>query len=352
MYEDQTFEALLTRMLDRVPEGMDKREGSIIYDALAPAAAEMAQMYVELDVNSNLRFADTAGDEYLDRSIAWSGMIRHPETKAQLRGVFLGAEDQLLEIPLGSRFSLDKLNYKAMEKLSAGNYRLECETAGTEGNRYFGQLLPIDYIAGLSRGDITEVLTPGVDRESDPELYARYQERVSKPVTSGNRYQYEQWARENNGIGRAKAFPLWDGPGTVKVVLLDNDMRAPAPSVVQSVQNYIDPTQDGMGSGVAPIGSVVTVAGAEEIPIHISASVALTNGATLAQVQELLEAGAEEYLSRLAFAEPLVRYTRIQNVILDIPSVVDYSNLAINGGTGNIEILEGSVAVLGTVTLS
>ena len=33
MYENQTYEAILRRMLERVPEQIDKREGSIIYDA-------------------------------------------------------------------------------------------------------------------------------------------------------------------------------------------------------------------------------------------------------------------------------------------------------------------------------
>lgn len=36
MVEEQTYEAILQRMMDRIPDGMDKREGSIIYDALAP----------------------------------------------------------------------------------------------------------------------------------------------------------------------------------------------------------------------------------------------------------------------------------------------------------------------------
>lgn len=84
MYEDQTYEALLERMLDRVPEGLDKREGSIIYDALAPAAAELAQMYVELEVNNNLFFPDTAEGEYLERSIAWTGITRQPAGRRSL----------------------------------------------------------------------------------------------------------------------------------------------------------------------------------------------------------------------------------------------------------------------------
>ena len=41
MYEDQTFDVILQRMLSRVPETMDKRESSPIYAALAPAAVEL-----------------------------------------------------------------------------------------------------------------------------------------------------------------------------------------------------------------------------------------------------------------------------------------------------------------------
>lgn len=152
MYEDQTYEALLERMLDRVPEGLDKREGSIIYDALAPAAAEMAQMYLELEVSNNLFFPDTADGEYLERTIAWTGLKRHPAGKAQLGARFYTSGEQPLDIPLGSRFSLGLLHYSAAEKLAPGTYRLESETAGAEGNQYSGALLPIDYIPGLARG--------------------------------------------------------------------------------------------------------------------------------------------------------------------------------------------------------
>lgn len=352
MYEDQTFENILERMLDRVPDGIDKREGSIIYDALAPAAVELAQMYVELDLNANLRFPDTASGEYLDRSIAWSGVKRKMASKAQLRGVFYSGSGALLDIPISSRFSLGELNYVAVERLSAGNFRMECETAGSEGNRHFGALIPIEYISDLGRGELTELLLAGEDTEEDPVLYERYQEKVSRPITSGNRYQYELWAREITGVGRARAFPEWAGPGTVRVVLLDNEMRAPAAPVVEAVQQYIDPTQDGMGEGAAPIGSVTTVVGATEIPINISVKVTLATGATLQDVQEQLELGAADYFRDLAFTDPLVRYTRIQGIILGIPPVIDYADLLVNGEEKNIEIGMDGVAVLGTVTVT
>lgn len=41
MFENMSYEGILQRMLDRVPNTFDKREGSIIFDALAPAAMEM-----------------------------------------------------------------------------------------------------------------------------------------------------------------------------------------------------------------------------------------------------------------------------------------------------------------------
>jgi len=48
MYDNINYDLILNRMLDRVPSSFDKREGSIIYDALAPAAMELMGMYIEL----------------------------------------------------------------------------------------------------------------------------------------------------------------------------------------------------------------------------------------------------------------------------------------------------------------
>jgi uncharacterized phage protein gp47/JayE len=353
MYESQTFEQILQRMLDRIPDTIDKREGSIIYDAMAPAAVELAQMYAELDINANLRFPDTASGDYLDRSIAWSGIQRKQATKARLSGFFWDKANQPLDVPIGSRYSLSDLNYKVIEKLQKGNFILECETVGIIGNSFFGQLLPLDYITGLVRAELTELILPGEEIENDEGLYERYQDKITKPITSANRYQYELWAREISGVGKARAFPLWQGPGTVRVALLDNNMGRPADAVIQEVQQYIDPTQDGKGEGVAPIGPVVTVEGATEIAIDVSVDVTLAEGASVESVKEAIEGGVSDYLKSLAFNDTLVRYTRIANVILDIPRVIDYANLKVGDLEGkNIQINEDEVAVLGTVKVN
>ncbi len=101
MYEYMTFEVILQRMLDKVPNTVDKREGSVIYDALAPAALELALAYIEADVILNETFADTASRQYLTKRAAERGIIPEAAIKAILKGEFS------MNVPIGSRYSLD-----------------------------------------------------------------------------------------------------------------------------------------------------------------------------------------------------------------------------------------------------
>ncbi|KHL96753.1 baseplate J protein [Paenibacillus sp. IHB B 3415] len=350
MYEDQTYEVLLERMLDRVPEGMDKREGSIIYDALAPAAAEMAQMYIELEVSNNLYFPDTAGGEYLERSIAWTGITRHPAGKAQLSGKFYTSGGELLDVPLGSRFSLGLLHFSAAEKLSPGTYRLESETAGAEGNQYSGTLLPIDYIPGLARGEITALLVPGTDAESDEALRQRYFDSARRPSTSGNKYHYMEWAQDTQGVGGARVFPLWAGPKTVKVVIVNAEHKPASALLVSQVQQYIDPAP-GLGEGQAPVGAVVTVESATGKTINVTARVTLAAGYALQPVINAFTAILEKYRKEKAFAATYISQSVVGSLLLDTEGVMDYSGLKLNGGTGNVTLNETEVPLFGNVVL-
>ncbi|MCL1872953.1 MAG: hypothetical protein FWF85_02415 [Clostridiales bacterium] len=46
--ESNTSEAIMARLLSRIPNDEDKRESSIAYNALASAAIELAQVYAAL----------------------------------------------------------------------------------------------------------------------------------------------------------------------------------------------------------------------------------------------------------------------------------------------------------------
>ena len=141
------YEVILERMLSRVSTEVDKREGSIIYDAIAPAAAELAQMYITLKYNIDLVFVDTASDKYLERLANQVGIERKEATYAVKEAEFYNAEDNsLMDINIGERFTIEDLIYKAIEKISTGKYRVQCETPGIIGNSVTGNMIPVNYI--------------------------------------------------------------------------------------------------------------------------------------------------------------------------------------------------------------
>lgn len=343
MYEDQTYDAILDRMLDRVPADLDKREGSIIFDALSPAAAELAQAYAELEVNLRLFSAQTSSGDYLELRTADYGVTRKAATKAQRKALFYGQNDTLLDVAIGSRFSIEQVKYVTQERLSSGQYLLECETAGTLGNQYFGTLMPIDYIPGLVHAELSDILIPGTDTETDDSLRQRYLQRVRQPATSGNAAQYRQWALEVAGVGDAKVFPLWAGAGTVKVVIADAEKQPATSTLVDAVTEYIET--------VRPIGAAVTVASAAAKAISVSATAALVSGYLLNSVTDVFKAAVESYLQDSAFTSTYVSYAKIGNLLLSTPGVIDYTMLLVNGGSANIALADEEIPVLGTIGL-
>ena len=358
MYEHQTYEAILQRMLARVPDSIDKRPGSVIYDALAPAAAELAQLYAELDINYNLSFADTASGEYLSRRTAEFGIIRRPATRARREGRFYGAGDAPLDIPLGSRFSIEGVNYAAVSRIAAGVYTLECETAGTVGNQHFGALLPITFVPGLSRAELGAVLVPGEDEEDDETLRKRFYEEISRPAFGGNVADYNQKIGAIDGVGGVKVFPAWQGGGTVKCTIIASDWGAPSQQLVDEVQNIIDPPgSSGQGLGTAPIGHQVTIAGVQAVTIDVTTTVTLADGVTVGQVQGPIAEVIEGYLLGLrkewaSQTQLVVREALIEAAILGVSGIIDITGTTINGSAANVTLGPEEIPVLGTVTVN
>ena len=96
--EGNGFEEILKRMLDKIPDTLDKRQGSIIYDALAPAAAELAQAYISLDVYSDQTYLISAVGENLDNKAYDYGLQRNSATYAQKIGLFIDINGNAMKI--------------------------------------------------------------------------------------------------------------------------------------------------------------------------------------------------------------------------------------------------------------
>ena len=351
MYENITYDIILQRMLSRIPDTADKREGSVIYDALAPAAAEMQVMYMELDNILAETFADTAPREYLIRRCAERGITPYPASYALVKAV---SSPSSVDIPVGARFSEGENNYAVAEKVSAGVYKLRCETAGSTGNDISGDVIPVDYIEGLETISFTELLVPGEDEEETEALRERYFASFDVKAFGGNKQDYIEKTVAISGVGAVKVTPTWNGGGTVKLTILNSQYGKASSTLIDLVQEEIDPTNDGSGTGIAPIGHVVTVDTATDVDIDVTADFDFQAGYTFESQKTLIEDAIKAYLLELrktwAEEESLIaRISRIENAILSVEGVLDISEAKINGESANLELTTYQIPVFGSV---
>lgn len=349
-YEDMTYEVILDRMINRVIEkypNLDYREGSIIFNALAPAAIEVAIMYTEIDNALNETFFETASREYLIQLCKQADMnVAVFEASA---GVHKGEFN--VEVPIGSRWNCDLYNYTVTEFIGMNGeyytYKMDCDTTGTAPNNQTGALTPIsDNPTGLEYAEVTECLVEGENEMTDDEIREAYKEFMNSSVSDGNVAQYERWCSEYEGIGNAKIFPLWNGDNTVKVSILSASNKAASSELINEFQEYLDPNTEGMGNGVAPIGAFVTVTTATELPINISATIVFQSGYSDTSV---ITTALEDYFSSIAYEKTQIAYMNIGAIILGVDGVESISNLTVNGGTSDITLGNEEVPILGTV---
>ena len=350
MYETMTYEVIMQQMLDRVPDSFDKREGSIIFDALAPAAAELAQMYIGLDVVLNQTFADTATEKYLDKRCAERGIVRKAATCAVVKGTFMPESIDVL----GKRFSCGLYNYIVTEATeTAGVYLLECETCGEAPNAVTGRLIPIDYIPGLQSAEIEdppEQGNYGENAESDDSLRERYFENVRNQAFGGNIADYRAKVMAINGVGGVKVTPVWNGGGTVKLTVIASDDQNNDADLVRSVQETID--------AIAPIGHVVTVEGVKVRPIDIVTNITYETAETTwdfdsakGQIVEAVTAYFNELAKTWDEKDSLiVRISGIEQKILDCPGIIDVQHTKLDGSESNIYLEADEIPALGGIS--
>jgi len=358
MHENQTFELILQRMLDRIRNNVDKLEGSLIHDANASTAVEMQLIYLALDEVLNESFGDTASREFLIRRARERGVIPFPATHAILRGEFTPANIDVI----GRRFSMPNtgLTYIVESQISSGAYRVRCEQLGSQGNR-FGIIVPIDHIQGLQTAELTYTVTadtdadtatftptpliPARDEETTEAIRQRYFGSFRDKAYGGNVRYYLNNTNAIGGVGATKVTPAWKGGGTVKLTIVDvyfGQASNEPGGLIEKVQKIIDPYRDGMGKGLAPIGHVVEVGTVDEILIDITAVITLednTQEIPEAEISVAIKAYIDEERANWANRDAITLYiSQVMAKISSVPGVRGVQNIKINGLVGNLTL--------------
>lgn len=364
----ETYRKILQEMLSRIPDHYDKRDASPIPTALGPAAWTFEGFYLTLNQVQQSAFVQTAVGQSLDDLAAIAGLTRYPASAAVRLGIFNTA------VPIGARFSTingsDSINFVVTAATGTQNqYQLTAETPGTIGNEYTGPILPITTIPGLTSAQMTDILVPGDDAETDDQLRQRLITALNERPFGGNIAAYRENIMAIDGVGAVQVYPTWNGGGTVKCSVLGADLLPASEELIENVQNAIDPPPgQGLGLGLAPIGAQVTIVAPTQVSVNVSATLTLTSGSSIGQVQDLVEAAIESYLATVRqdwaanVSSNNVEYVanvylaRVTAAIVGVAGVVNATNVQLNGGTSDLILTETGATqqlpVLGTVTLS
>lgn len=340
------------RMLNRISSDIDKNEGGFVASSVVASAEEFSSFSDRLDEVLLKVFAKSAAangySDELDNRAADFGLARKVGTKSQGTVIFTCVPGAI--IPIGTIVETESaLQFATLAAVTAV---ATAETINVEA-------VDVGIVYNVKAGEIKRLANPIVDVsavmgnvdmlggtgvETDVDFYDRLQTKVSRPSTSGNANDYFNWATEVAGVGMAKVVPLWNGSGTVKVVIIDqNKAPASAPVVAAALANI---------NLKRPIGAAATVVSATPLTINVTADVTKKQSHTAGQVTSNVIAAIDAFIKTAAFRSDYVSYAQMVSTILDSAGVSDVANVKINTGTTNVAIGADQVAIKGTVTLN
>ena len=344
MYSEQTYEVIKQRILDNIALDIDKREGSILNTFASANAMSLAKAYIEMGDILSLGFIEDTFDNYLDKRVSEFGVYRKKGTKAT--GQIKVTGDEGTVISNGTTFLCNDLKFVMLNDVVIGEEDdicyVEAEEVGYKynlsPNSIFTLIEPINGVKTLTN---ETAFKNGVDIETDEELRKRFIKVVNNPSTSGNKNHYEEWALEVNGVGRAIVYPLWDGNGTVKVMIVGNDNKPVLEEVITNCKLHIEENM--------PIGCQLTVITPTNLDVAIVSSVELKEGYDKEEIKQEFEAKINEYLKSVTTE---LTYSKVYGLLANILGVEDITSLTVNGGTSNITIAEDKIINITSIDIS
>lgn len=352
-------------------EWVDTREGTFYFDVTQVCLLECARIWDSLATEvPAAAFPLFAWGDYLDYHAATFGLERKAAVAAQGTVTFTGTAGTA--IPTGvtvgtipASADVDPVEFLTTAPATVGvggtiSVPVVAADEGASGNVSAGAIIEIvSPSPGVSAVTNAAATTGGVDVENDEDLRGRILLEF-EGAGGGRISDYKRWALSVPGVGRVFVNPVWNGPGTVQVVVMTSTGDPVAGSVVSAVQDYIDPAT-GSAEGQAPPGVTVTVQTPTAVAVNIVASVTFKSGAytlggtggTIEQQSQIV-AALSDYIDNLDVGEDVI-YNHVLAAFFRAEGVLNVSGLTVNGGTADVGITPGTptqIASLGTVTLS
>ena len=330
--------------------GLYAGEGGLLNIILAPGVYVFWEALQALRAQVPISFVDETSGAYIDKAAAAYGITRKPGTPASVDVTFTGTANAV--VPAGTMcVTADGLGFLTDEELTlgedgSGTVPATSDDVGAVYNVPAQAIVTTqESVAGVSGVTNDAAAAGGTDPETDAALFARLDAYRKTPPTSGNDRHYHQWALEVNGIGAASVIRCWDGPGTVKVIVADMELRPVEEDKVAEVAAYIETQR--------PVTAEVTVESAEGVGVQVAVTVETDGTVSKSNTEQAFTDRLAEYLGTLAFQTGAeVVYNRVLAIVMGLDGVTDCSGLTVNGGTANVPLDADEVPLLGTVTVN
>lgn len=343
MFSNQTYEVIKQRILDNINIDIDKREGSFTSNMVSPLSEELAKAYINMGDILSLGFIDDTFDTFLDKRVSEFGVYRKEGVKATGEIKVEGKEGAT--ITNGTLVKANDLYFTVLNDIELPTDNVLYVEANEVGYKY--NLLANTEFELVEKNDkVTKLVnetnfSKGVDVESDEDLRKRFIKIVNNPSASGNKAHYEEWALEVDGVGRAIVYPLWNGNGTVKVMIIGNDNKAVSEDIINNCKLHIEENM--------PIGVSLTVVTPTSLNISIKATIELKEGYDIEDIKLDFEASLNEYLKGVTNE---LTYSKVYGLLVNHSGVEDATSFTINDNNINISISEDKIINISEVTLS
>ena len=370
--ENSSEDEIHKKMLDNLPEDIDKSEGGFPWDFTRPTAIEISELreYVLVEVLKSL-FPSTCEESYLLDLHGSSRGITRRESVNSTGYVSVTAAAGTV-IPLGYIFSTEAdedgntVSFISIEEVTVdesgtADVPVEAEEGGAEGNVLPNTVvLQVGDETGNMLDEITSVTNPegmagGIDEENDDDYRERLVEYDKSQDISyiGNIADYKRWALSVPGVGSATVIPAEKGNALVTLILTDQSGQPADEEIRNAVYDYIM-SPNNPEDRLAPVGAMITIEDPESYIVNVSATVYLKE-VTKEQIEPAIKAELIKYLVS-CMAENVVRLSGVYKILSSIAAIYDYKDVSISSsqstGNGNLIIPNGTIPVLGTLSVT
>lgn len=361
--KNQDAATIEQRMMKSLPAGIDKTEGGFAWDLTYPTALEKAEIMQFYFVRIlQIMFPMWADGKWLDlHARECGGMTRRAANAAYGHVVVTGKAG--LDIPAGFQFSvpadggIPAVLFKTLEDAeipSSGTVSISVQAveAGKSGNVGADTVtIMASPVSGIINVTNPDPITGGAEEESDESLRKRIDDYNAGSSTSyvGNNADYERWAEEVPGVGHAHTIPEYNGPNSVKVVVVDTEGLPANEQILKAVDLHIFGENRKDSARLAPVGVIDHLVSAPTAHnIKYSFSLKLAENTTKEAVLEEYKAALSKYYAEIATANDTVSpllYIQVAAILTDVPGVADFKDFKVNDGIDNVSFAEDEYPV-------